>query len=386
MNKKKAYTFCWIFVCTWEPAQEVKVTRAESFKILWTVKNKFVKRWQDKGVCTRGSKWGRSNWEGKGEFNNVCVCEFLSPNLPIFDEKVVFPPPGTGVVFSAGEFMTCFRKEGGVGQKVRWPSPFCCFLKLLQLEILNVPDFEDACPEPCHKSDLNGAFRPKCTFGSFSEFDMICIRLTLGTVVVWDAENPQLLSQHHCLSWEKLQELFKISSWVRELWTGRQENRGYQSSASTDGENIKSDFSGAQCPPVGNKACEEQMKYNVGKHLRTMNRCRTVKWYLLETVGHFHRTENWGCIDRYYLGLPRWLSGNESTCQCKRPRFSPWVGKIPWRRKWQPIIVFLPGKSYGQKSLVDYSPWGRKESDTTEWLSTRTYIIWPTWTEDGVLS
>ena len=60
---------------------------------------------------------------------------------------------------------------------------------------------------------------------------------------------------------------------MRELWTGRQENRGYQSSASTDGENIKSDFSGAQCPPVGNKACEEQMKYNVGKHLRTMNRC-----------------------------------------------------------------------------------------------------------------
>ena len=45
-----------------------------------------------------------------------------------------------------------------------------------------------------------------------------------------------------------------------------------------------------------------------------------------------------------------------------------WVGKIHWRRKWQLTPVFLPGKSHGQRSLVDYSPWGRKESDTTEWL------------------
>ena len=43
-----------------------------------------------------------------------------------------------------------------------------------------------------------------------------------------------------------------------------------------------------------------------------------------------------------------------------------WVGKIPWRRKWQPTPVFLPGESRGQRSLVGYSPWGHKESDTTE--------------------
>ena len=42
-----------------------------------------------------------------------------------------------------------------------------------------------------------------------------------------------------------------------------------------------------------------------------------------------------------------------------RPGFYPWVWKIPWRRKWQPTPVFLPGKSYGQRSLVGYSPWGR---------------------------
>ena len=48
--------------------------------------------------------------------------------------------------------------------------------------------------------------------------------------------------------------------------------------------------------------------------------------------------------------------------------FDPWVGKIPWRRKWQPTLGLLPGKSHGQRSLVVYSPWGHKESDTTERL------------------
>ena len=46
--------------------------------------------------------------------------------------------------------------------------------------------------------------------------------------------------------------------------------------------------------------------------------------------------------------------------------FDPWVGKIPWRREWQPTPVFLPGEFHGQKSLMGYSPWGCKESDTTE--------------------
>ena len=58
----------------------------------------------------------------------------------------------------------------------------------------------------------------------------------------------------------------------------------------------------------------------------------------------------------------------ESTWQCRRHRqlgFDPLVGKIPWRRKWQPTPIFLPGKSHGQKSLVGYSPEGHKESDMT---------------------
>ena len=48
----------------------------------------------------------------------------------------------------------------------------------------------------------------------------------------------------------------------------------------------------------------------------------------------------------------------------KRCRFDPWVEKISWRRKWQPTPVFLSGKSHGQRSLVGYSLWGHKESDT----------------------
>ena len=49
--------------------------------------------------------------------------------------------------------------------------------------------------------------------------------------------------------------------------------------------------------------------------------------------------------------------------------FDPWVGKIPWRRKWQLTPESLPGKSHGQRSLVGCSPWGRKESGTTEQLT-----------------
>ena len=40
--------------------------------------------------------------------------------------------------------------------------------------------------------------------------------------------------------------------------------------------------------------------------------------------------------------------------------FDPWVGKIPWRRKWQPVPILLPGKSHGQRILAGYSPWGRE--------------------------
>ena len=69
------------------------------------------------------------------------------------------------------------------------------------------------------------------------------------------------------------------------------------------------------------------------------------------------------------MGFPGGTGGKEPTCQCwrcKRHGFSPWGGKIPWRRAWQPTPVFFPGESHGQSSLVGCSPWGHKESDTTE--------------------
>ena len=62
---------------------------------------------------------------------------------------------------------------------------------------------------------------------------------------------------------------------------------------------------------------------------------------------------------------------------CRRRGFYPWVGKTPCRKAWQPTPVFLPGESHGQRSLEGYNPWGRKESDMTERLSTHSLIDSP---------
>ena len=64
--------------------------------------------------------------------------------------------------------------------------------------------------------------------------------------------------------------------------------------------------------------------------------------------------------------------------RCMRHWFDPWVGKIPWRRAWQPTPVFLPGESHGQRSLAGYSPQGHKELNITEATGhacTHIYII-----------
>ena len=63
--------------------------------------------------------------------------------------------------------------------------------------------------------------------------------------------------------------------------------------------------------------------------------------------------------------FPGGPGGKEPACQCRRCKrcwFDPWVGKMPWRRKWQPTPASLPGKSHGQRSLVGYSPWDRKRA------------------------
>ena len=60
------------------------------------------------------------------------------------------------------------------------------------------------------------------------------------------------------------------------------------------------------------------------------------------------------------IGLPRWCNGEGTACQCRRRVFGSLSGKISWRRKWQPILVFLSGKSHGQRSLEGYSQWSHK--------------------------
>ena len=70
------------------------------------------------------------------------------------------------------------------------------------------------------------------------------------------------------------------------------------------------------------------------------------------------------------MGCPRWLSGKEPACECRRHKrllslcgLEPQVRKIPWGKKWQPTPVFLPGKSHGKGG---YGLQGHKELDTTE--------------------
>ena len=74
--------------------------------------------------------------------------------------------------------------------------------------------------------------------------------------------------------------------------------------------------------------------------------------------------------------LPWWLRWQSLCLQCGRPGFDPWVRKIPWRKKWHPTPVLLPGKSHGRRSLVGYRPWCCKKSDTTEQLHFTSLHAW----------
>jgi len=86
-----------------------------------------------------------------------------------------------------------------------------------------------------------------------------------------------------------------------------------------------------------------------------------------------------GSLDRRWWFGGEWIhvwgftggsDGKESACNVGELVFDPWVGKVPWRRPWQPTQIFLPGESHGQRSLAGYSPWGHEPSDMTEQLST----------------
>ena len=66
------------------------------------------------------------------------------------------------------------------------------------------------------------------------------------------------------------------------------------------------------------------------------------------------------------MDFPGGSDGKDSGCNATRPGFSPWVGKIPWRREWLPTLVSLPGEFQGQRNLADLSSCSCKEWDTTE--------------------
>ena len=93
-------------------------------------------------------------------------------------------------------------------------------------------------------------------------------------------------------------------------------------------------------------------------------------WSRHRQGGNLGKCFNFPGIRRLKIGMcfPGGSDSKASVYSATRPGFNPWVGKIPWRRKWQSTPVLLPGKSHGQRSPVGYSPWGRKELDTTEQL------------------
>ena len=102
------------------------------------------------------------------------------------------------------------------------------------------------------------------------------------------------------------------------------------------------------------KKMEEKGRLELGKEtqVRTKSRSRAPLWINLAREMLF----------------PGGSDDKESACN-GRLRFSPWVGKIPWRRKWLPTLVFLPGEFHEQKSLVGYSPRDHKEADWTNFTS-----------------
>ena len=108
---------------------------------------------------------------------------------------------------------------------------------------------------------------------------------------------------------------------------------------------------------------------------RSLEGCSLWGWKELDMTEHAHVYAP--AFNKHYMN-----GDKESACQCRRWEFDSLVRKIPWRRQWLPIPVFLPGKSHGQRSLVGYSPWGRKsQTRLSGWACThaRTHSLSPLW-------
>ena len=120
------------------------------------------------------------------------------------------------------------------------------------------------------------------------------------------------------------------------------------------------------------------------------NTCAPDSDFPLVSWTSFIGTQPWEWIfTRSMAGTSQVAQRERIFLRCRRHGLDPWVGKIPWRRKWHPTPLFLPGKSHGQRSLAGCSPWGRKrgrqdlatkQQQRLFWchMEVATETIWPT--------
>ena len=116
---------------------------------------------------------------------------------------------------------------------------------------------------------------------------------------------------------------------------------------------------------VGRRLCNRKGRHSIWKGARPEKKRETFSSQK-QRAEKIHRDNHCWVVAEFageefrQRGFPGDSAEKESTCQFRRCGFNPWIGKIPWRREWQPTPVFLPGKSHGQRSLMGYSPWGSK--------------------------
>ena len=98
-------------------------------------------------------------------------------------------------------------------------------------------------------------------------------------------------------------------------------------------------------------------------------------WFSLQSKGLSRVFSNTTVQKHQFFGAQLYVASLVAQRLKRLPAMqATWVEKIPWRRKWLPTPVFLYGESHGQRSLVGYSPWGRRESDRTERLTTKSKL------------
>ena len=95
--------------------------------------------------------------------------------------------------------------------------------------------------------------------------------------------------------------------------------------------------------------------FNSQKPETIYNNLDAHQWCNIQSMEYYSHEMN-----KLNLHNPWWLGRQRICLQWRRPGFYPWAGKIPWRRTWLPMPVFLPGESHGQRSLAGYSTWGCK--------------------------